>query len=317
VLRKSLLKPRPFLRLLFGMPRTLRTALRTIASEKPAALYVNTITQPWWLVAARLARVPALSHVREQESQVPWLVKRILTFPLVMADLILCNSRSTLDHVRQYGTGVARKLRVLYNGKDWSRYGQRPFAGISDRPRLLFVGRLNPRKGPDTAIIALSRLVDDGVDASLVIAGSIFPGYEWYLDELETLATDRGVRDRCDFVGFVSDTRALFEQCDIVLVPSRVEPFGTVAAEGMASMRPTIVARVQGLTEIVDSDSVGLSFEPGDADGLAAECRRLIDDPQLAAAIAREGKASVLERFSLPRYESQTVEAVNELVAAH
>ena len=129
VLRKSLLKPRPFLRLLFGMPRTLRTALRTIASEKPAALYVNTITQPWWLVAARLARVPALSHVREQESQVPWLVKRILTFPLVMADLILCNSRSTLDHVRQYGTGVARKLRVLYNGKDWSRYGQRPFAG--------------------------------------------------------------------------------------------------------------------------------------------------------------------------------------------
>ncbi|MFB2599454.1 glycosyltransferase family 4 protein [Herbiconiux sp. P17] len=311
VLRKALLKPGPFLKLILGMPRTLARSMKLIRSRRIDTVVVNTITQPWWIASAKLARRKSVTHVREAENNVNKAVQIALVSPVSFSTMIICNSNATRDHVIRNTVGARRKTRVVYNGKDWAPYFRSEFAGISPSPRILFVGRLNPRKGPDTAIAALAKLRGSGIDAHLTLAGSVFPGYEWYEQELRDQAKDLGVSQACEFVGFVSDTAPFLDDCDISIVPSLVEPFGTVAAESMAAMRPTIVSNVQGLVEIVDSPTVGLVFEAGDADELAGRIRQLVDDAEMAESLARNGRESVLRRFSITKYGLEMVESVS------
>jgi len=61
------------------------------------------------------------------------------------------------------------------------------------------IGRLSPRKGIDVAVRALGILVENGIDASLTVAGAIFSGYEWYEQELSELVTSLGLDDRVHF----------------------------------------------------------------------------------------------------------------------
>lgn len=313
VLRKSLLRPSNLARLVAGMPRTLAGLMSVIRTNSVDTILVNTITQPWWILAARMVRKPVATHVREAESSINRMVQIALVAPVAASQLIVCNSSATRDHVVHNTLGTRRKTVVVYNGKDWTSYFRRPFSGVSDPVRVLFIGRLNARKGPDTAIEAIADLKRRGIDASLTLAGSIFPGYEWYEQELRDLAHRLGVSEACKFLGFVSETEPLYEEADIVIVPSRAEPFGTVAAEAMAAERPTIVSNVQGLVEIVNSPEVGLVFEAGDATGLADRLQMLVDDPDLAARLAVQGRSSVLERFSVDQYSTAMVGVVESL----
>lgn len=314
VLRKALMRPGPIFRLLWKLPRVLRRARTVLERYAPDVVYVNTITQPWWLHAARKLKVPAIAHVREAESDVGVMVNNALYFPLRLARTVICNSQATLEQAVRSVPKIRSRARVIYNGKDWGSYLVSPFTGVSAAPVLLFLGRLNPRKGPDTAIRALAELVARGIDAHMIIAGSVFPGYEWYEREIRELSASLGVEERCEFIGFVDDVASTIARADIVVVPSLVEPFGTVAAEGMSGMRPTIVARTQGLVEIVSDGETGLVFDAGDEKALADCCERLIDDPELAMRLATAGRESVVSRFSLTSYNDQTVNAVRDVV---
>lgn len=211
---------------------------------------------------------------------------------------------------------MRKKTTVIYNGKDWAPYFSSSFSGIREPVELLFVGRLNPRKGPDVAIRAVKHLLDSGVDARLTMVGSVFPGYEWYAEELEALVAQLGVAEHVRFAGFQSDAAPFLDQAHILVVPSRVEPFGTVAAEGMAAERPTIVSEVQGLVEIVRDRSIGRTFTAGDAEELAKVCREFINDVELATSVARAGRMSVLERFSTDAYGRHVNEAVSRVAAS-
>jgi len=310
VLRKSLLKPTSFLRLVARMPRIVALARRALKDVGAEVAYVNTITQPWWLAAARLTGTPSLVHVREAETEISPLAQRVLTAPLALANQIVANSESTRTHLGRQFKGLLRKSRVVYNGKDWAAYFRADFKPDVTSPNLVFVGRLSPRKGPDVAIKALAEVIEGGVDARLVLVGSIYPGYEWYETELRELVADLGLVDQVEFAGFQADPGYFLETATVALVPSRVEPFGTVAAEGMAAGRPTIVSSIDGLTEIVDSDAVGRRFEVGDHVKLAQAITELIHDPELARRIAATGRESVLSRFSLQAYDAAVVDAV-------
>ncbi|RFU40667.1 glycosyltransferase family 1 protein, partial [Actinomadura logoneensis] len=95
VLRKSCMTPAGMVRLALGTARALPAAWRLLRRERAAALYVNTVTIPLWLVAARLARVPALCHVHEAEDGVPAPVRAALAAPLRLARSVVVNSRAS------------------------------------------------------------------------------------------------------------------------------------------------------------------------------------------------------------------------------
>ena len=156
-------------------------------------------------------------------------------------------------------------------------------------------------------------LLASGHDASLTLVGSVFDGNQEYADELTALAEVHDVLDRVRFAGFQDDIRPILAATDIAIVPSRIEPFGTVAAESMAAGVLTVVAAVQGLTEIVESGRNGLTFPSGDHAALARQCAWAADNPAPAAELARQGQCDVDERFGLDTYQRQIVELIESV----
>jgi glycosyltransferase involved in cell wall biosynthesis len=239
------------------------------------------------------------------------VIKTVINSPLMVADAVVCNSESTRREITSVLLVLRKPVLVIYNGKDWTEYrcdrGSTVCTDGERRARLTVIGRISPRKGQDIAIHALAEIISKGYPASLTLVGNVFPGYEWYENELRQTIAELGVGDIVEFAGFRDDIRDVLNRTDIAIVPSRIEPFGTVAAECMAGGRLTIVADVQGLAEIVDNENTGLTFAADNPHALAQRCIWALAHPEDSARLALMGRQNVTERFSLTRYEEDVV----------
>lgn len=148
-----------------------------------------------------------------------------------------------------------------------------PEVGSEDRDGLLFVGRLVTEKGVDVAIDALQLLKDQEIDRTLTICG----------DGSERAAMERrvrqlGLQDRVTFNGWASseELAVLYREAEVLLVPSRHEPFGIVALEALASRCPVVASNVDGLPEAVGD--CGLLVQPEDPEALADAAIRVLRD---------------------------------------
>ncbi|MPZ72682.1 MAG: glycosyltransferase [Nitriliruptorales bacterium] len=165
---------------------------------------------------------------------------------------------------------------------------------------LLFVGRLQPLKGPDVAIrtlAALDRLLPaDALPTRLVIVGgpSGPASDEAHPDGLRDLARKLGVADRVAILAArpQSELAALYRAADVVLVPSRSESFGLVALEAQACGTPVVAADVGGLQSIVGSG--GTLVHTLDADAFARAAAPYLLDPRTRVAAAEAGRAMAL-----------------------
>ncbi len=163
---------------------------------------------------------------------------------------------------------------------------------------------------------AVALLRERGVDASLEVAGSIFPGYEWYEAQLRERAAAPDLAGHVDFLGYVHPTWPVLERADVVVVPSRQEPFGNTAVEAMHAARPLVASGVQGLKEVVDDGVTGLLVPPDDPAALATALGRLAADPDLAARLARCGAQEARTRFSVAGYRAAMTAVVRNLIPA-
>jgi glycosyltransferase involved in cell wall biosynthesis len=157
------------------------------------------------------------------------------------------------------------------------------------RWRLLYCGRIDPRKGIDTAVRALGQLPDA---ATLVIDGH---GDAEHAGELRALAGELGLGDRVRFrLSDRSEVPAVIGACDVLVFPvTWEEPWGLVPLEAMATGRPVVAASSGGgAAEYLEPERNCLAFAPGDADELAGALRRLADDEALRAALVRGGAAT-------------------------
>lgn len=269
VLRKSALKPRGFIKLVSDSTSGLMSGLALIRAERPAMIYASTITVPLWILLGRLARVPVLVHVHEGEKSASTLVKRVLALPLLAANRVVANS---FFSVGVLGSAFERlgQTEVLYNGVASPVVRTSLRSEITGEIRLLYMGRLSPRKGVDVAVRAVGHLADQGVIASLDIVGSAYTGYEWYRDELVDLVDSLGIADRVRFRGFQDSVWDSVAEADIVLVPSRLdEPFGNTAVEAVLAGRPVIASATSGLIEATDGYASARVVQPGDAQAIS------------------------------------------------
>lgn len=304
VLRKSELRPHRLLLLVLLTPLVLLRLTRLIAATRPDVVYVNTVTLPHWVLAARLARRPVLVHVHEAEELSAPIVRRALYAPLLAAHRVVANSATTERVVTQAWRGLRRRVAVVPNGVPDP--GARP-ASETVAGRLVLVSRLSPRKGIDVALEALATLRRAGRDVTLTLCGSTFTGYEWFEQQLRARAQRPDLAGAVTFAGFVDPVGDALAGAEAVVVPSLGESFGNAAVEGMLVGRATVASDVQGLAEIIDDGDTGLLVPPGDAGALAAAVGRLLDDPELRDGLARRGREVVAERYSLDRYRRDIV----------
>ncbi|EFC84986.1 glycosyltransferase family 4 protein [Parafrankia sp. EUN1f] len=357
VLRKRYLRPHRAFGLAARMVAAVGRLVRLIRLVRPDVLYVNTITIPVWLVAARLCRLPSLVHVHEAE-RTGRLVGVALTAPLLLARTIVVNSSAAAATLAAAVPALAGRTELVYNGvaraggpapppspsppspsspalispelaspalppRRLASPALSPLSPPSPLPvrpgtpaRLVLVGRLSPRKGTDVALDALLRLRDAGRDVELDLVGSTFEGYEWYERQLRDVAAGPRLAGRVRFHGFQPDIEPFLRAADIVLVPSRVEPFGNVAVEALLAGRPLVASATQGLAEIVIAERTGLLVPPDDPAALAAAVGALLDDWPFAARLAAAGRADAAERFGLERYHAHINALIGTLAAA-
>lgn len=171
------------------------------------------------------------------------------------------------------------------------RSGARQALGLpADAPVLLFVGRIQPLKGPDVAVRALAEL--GRRDALLLLVGGA-SGTEGDLEValLHRLIDELGVADQVRFVApqphHILST--YYRAADVVVVPSRSESFGLVALEASACGIPVVASAVGGLLTLVDHGESGYLVPDRDPAVFARHIRDLLADPALAARMGANG----------------------------
>lgn len=277
VLRNSALGPSGFLRLATDAVRGTFPALRLLRRYGVAGVYVSTVTVPSWPLLARLAGRRVICHVHEAEQSRPRLLRRALALAPFLSHLVVANSRFTLDVLAEVAPRLRARGTVVYNAVHGPAAVRPPRAQLDGQLRLLFVGRLSPRKGPQVAVATLAELVARGVDARLELVGSVFAGYEWFEAELRESVAGLGLADRVDFLGFRSDIWPHLADADVVLVPSvGEESFGNTAVEAVLAARPLVVSDSSGLREAATGYASAQLVDPGRPADWADAVERLV-----------------------------------------
>jgi glycosyltransferase involved in cell wall biosynthesis len=219
----------------------------------------------------------------------------------------LFNSEAMRSRALEARHGLDRTA-VAHPGIEQDRF--RPAPEDSWQWRLLYVGRIDPRKGIDTAIEALPRLAPD---ASLTVVGG---GDDPHLDELRSLAGRLGVTGRVTFERQPRDeVPSAYANSDAVVFPVRwEEPFGLVPLEAMAVGRPVVATGTGGSAEYLSHEENCLIFEHDDPGALAAAVTRLAEDDALRHRL-RERGFETAARFGESSYNGAVAAAVERAAA--
>jgi glycogen(starch) synthase len=282
-------------RFLAGGPRASAVLLARLRSFRPDVVHVIAAGPiAAYLVALRRlvrARVVVTSQgevgiasdrIFHRSRALRWAMRRVLA----EADAVTACSQFVLDELRSE-FGVSAPQTVIPNGVDPAELAVPP----ADEGRYVFAaGRLAVQKGFDVLLQAFAGAGDDLAQHRLLVAGE---GRE--RERLEGLASQLGLPGRVEWLG-AADRRRLAELlggAEVVVVPSRQEPFGIILLEALAAGKPAIASRVGGIPEF--ADGAALLVPPEDPAELAAALVRVVRDPELRASLAEAGRARAAE----------------------
>ncbi|WP_338681690.1 glycosyltransferase [Streptomyces acidiscabies] len=199
------------------------------------------------------------------------------------ADAVVVGCPSEADDLRRLLGTPGERMRLVPPGVDTSvlrpldRALARRAVGLpADVPVVLFLGRLEPRKGWEELVHAFSRVCRERPTAVLLVVGGCSAAET---DPLVRLAGRYGILANLRLCGSVPhDETALYYSCaDVTAVPSHYEPFGLVAVESMACGTPVVATRVGGLSWTVADERVGALVPPRDPMSLADALLSVLD----------------------------------------
>jgi glycosyltransferase involved in cell wall biosynthesis len=276
------------------LERARRSALPAVAFVHDDWLDYGQRADGWY---RRFAGRPARAHLAEILSGIPTRVK--------LGAAARYEFVSETTRARAVAAGVtALDSSVAHSGIDnslMSMAAERPWGW-----RLLYLGRVDPRKGIDTAVAALAHLPRQ---ATLTVAGD---GDRRERGRLEALVADLGLGDRVEFTGPCSRlaVQGRYAASDAVLFPVRwAEPWGLVPLEAMAVGRPVVATGRGGSGEYLRDGDNCLLFAAGDPQALAAALERLAGEDHLRARL-REGGLRTAAEHTEDRFNRTVVAAV-------
>jgi len=308
VLRKSALRPAGLARFALDLAACLVPSVRLILRSRADPVYVNTLTIPSWSALARLLGRRVVCHVHEAEGSASVVLRRLITLPLVLADRVIVNSRFSQDVLSAANPLVRRRTTVIYNGVAGPPAVTPARLALEPPVRLLYVGRLSPRKGPQVAIAAVEELRRRGFDVRLDLLGAVFAGYEWFEAQLRTAVHAAGLEGSVRFLGFDADVWPHLQASDIALVPSVVdEPFGNTAVEAMLAARPLVVSATSGLIEAAAGYASAQQVTPERPDLIADAVVAVIEAWPDFRRAALDDAARARERHSVVSYQEEVL----------
>jgi glycosyltransferase involved in cell wall biosynthesis len=289
---------------------------RRLAKLKPALLqtflyHANIVGR----VAGKAARIPVIvSGIRVAEKRsgfrlwldraTGWMVARHV-----------CVSEDVAAFSAARGRLPVSKICVIPNGIDAAKVAEAAPAdltqfGIPAGSRtLLFVGRLDPQKGPFVLMAAVRELCPRHADLQALIVGD-----GPLRNTLQAWVAKENLASRVHFAGRRNDVPSLLRAADLFVLPSLWEGLPNVVLEAMAAGTPIVASRVEGISDLLVDDRTGLIVPPNSAGDLAEAIDRLLADQEHARKMGYSAQHFVRERFTWDHVIAQYEQLYTDLL---
>jgi glycosyltransferase involved in cell wall biosynthesis len=275
---------------------------RRLAALRPAILqtflfHANIVGR----LAGAAARVPAIVsgiRVAEKRSRIRLWIDRV-TDRLVTAHV--CVSRDVADFSAGRGGLPSSKIHVIPNGVDCERFANAEPADLTQFgvPRgsrvLLFVGRLDPQKGPLQLLEAAAELFADHADLHLMMVGDgplASPLREW--------TRARNFESRIHFVGRQENIAGLMRAADLFVLPSQWEGLPNVVLEAMAAGTPVVATAVEGVRDLLGEGKLGVVVPLNGEPRLSEAIRATLGQNERGHEAVQTAQRLVREKFTWP-----------------
>ena len=171
------------------------------------------------------------------------------------------------------------------------------FPALRGHPLLLFLSRIDPKKGLELLLPAFAQLHAAFPEARLVIAGN---GEEGYTETLQRMARALGVAEQVVWTGYLAgeEKLAALAAAEFFVLPSYSENFGIAVVEAMAAGLPVVISDQVGIHHEVSQAGAG-RVVPCNSDALADALAELLGDEALRKAMGQRAQALATTHFSL------------------
>jgi phosphatidylinositol alpha-mannosyltransferase len=270
-------------------PRGAFRVARLLASHEFDVVHVHeplVPAVPWFVVRQARAPIVATFHVHREHGHRWYPIARPWLRSLL--NRVHCRIAVSEPARRTIAQHFPSAYEVVPNGIDVDAFRAsrvRPAALSSEHLHVVYVGRLEPRKGVDHLIRAMARVQQALPDANLVIVGD-GPEQRRLIDVARALAV------RVQFTGRVhdADLPGYVQAADVVCSPAiGGESFGIVLLEAMACEKPIVASRIEGYETLVGPAACGVLVPPGDDEALSQALIKLLRDRPLRHTLGARG----------------------------
>lgn len=276
-----------------------RVYLKRLKANHPVLIYSNTLLSPFGRILSKLLKVQHIWHVREfldlDYNLYPDFGFKFLCRILEKGTSIAI-SNAVANH---YFKTNSKSFKVVYNGvineEDVTLSDSLNKIGDASIFSFSIIGLIHKNKGHEDAIRAIYQLKEDGCKVKLIIFGD--GKFELLSDLIEKL----NLQNDIEWKGYVGNPEKIYGNSNAVVVCSRFEAFGRVAAEAMAFGVPVIGFANGGTEEIIQDNINGLLYHNNYME-LATKMKCLMDDSKLRERIVKYGKKKAKQEFTIEKY---------------
>jgi phosphatidylinositol alpha-1,6-mannosyltransferase len=269
--------------------------------------------------------VPVITLVHGLEiTRIKSLLKRLwLKKTLQASALIIAVSHATKERLIKTVPIAPEHVNVIFNGVDPDRFypdmgsGQRfrkKFGIPEEAPVILTLARIVERKGHDTVLNALPKIINHFPGLFYIIAG---PGEDHTFYKLQKIIRKLGISANIIFTGSVEQDElcAVYNACDVYVMISRdlpskgdMEGFGITYLEANACGKPVIAGDSGGVKDAVENELNGLLIPPDNPEILSERIIFLLKNTEILKKLGEAGRTRVLEKFTWNKIAQQIVQ---------
>ncbi|MFH1761856.1 MAG: glycosyltransferase family 4 protein [bacterium] len=312
---EKITRNRPFLRIFWNLPfiigffTCILKLRKEIYKQRIDLVHTNNFKSlPLGLISTIFSDIPLVVHHRDIYPKFSLATLFFIVLALKKKLRIICISKAVLQSL----PGIAlKKSEVIYNGvtrkqpaMTRSRLLNELNLPENSRP-VLYVGRIVPWKGVELLIKAFARVNTVLPDTCLLLVGSVMYWDPAYLGELKTKVRALGLEKKILFTGHRENTEDYYANADILVLPSKNEPFGRILVEAMLQKCPVLGLNEGGVPELIKHGENGFLIPSADPGDIAQSIISALSSRKLLARLGENGSAFALKHFTGERYVNQ------------
>jgi glycosyltransferase involved in cell wall biosynthesis len=297
-----------------------RLALELHRRREAVLLHVNDApAYPVAGIAARLARLPRVCHLRfpYEADGLRWFLKHGFERAVFPSHFLADYARTSCPDVFPQDRCV-----VIHDGFEPPAppggerlVGLRSELGLAPTDRVIaFVGQVIEVKGVEDYLFMAASLLRRDPAYRFLIVGDDRQAGPSYRVRTEDRAAALGIAAACRFTGYRDDVWELLHLSDVVVVPSRVDPFPNVVLEAGAAARPVVATRVGGIPEMIRDGETGLLVPPRNPEALS-EAVWGLRDTELGRGLGERAAAHVAACFGMRKQTRELADLYDEVLA--